>query len=145
MHKGDNNQHARCSDPGDPYSGRSFDELEDMEVDNSLETREGATLLTTKKRTYHPCNGQVTRNHNIEVDRDEVVEVEELQENGPPRIGIMGRVILAHHVWLLPPGQRIIVHLDEVDQPMRKGGLAFMHFLSDISRDGCNCPIGDTS
>lgn len=137
--RSDDNQQVRCLDPSNSNSGT---ESEDLEVDDFLETGVGTTILRTK-RTYRSCNGKVIWTDNIKVDLDEVVQVEVLQENGPPRLGIMEGAILARNVWLLEPSRRIIVHLNEFDQPVRKGDLAFMHFLSDISRDGCYCPIGE--
>lgn len=54
----------------------------------------------------------------------------------------MEGTIVAKDVWCLPPGRRIIVHFNEYDQPVRKGGLVLIHFLSDLSKDGSFCPIG---
>jgi hypothetical protein len=54
----------------------------------------------------------------------------------------MEGIIVSKHVWCLPPGRRIIMHFNEYDQPVRKGGLVLVHFLSDLSKDGSLCPLG---
>ena len=54
----------------------------------------------------------------------------------------MEGTIVAKHVWCLPSGRRIIVHFNEYGQPIRRGGLVLIHFLSELSKDGTFCPLG---
>ena len=54
----------------------------------------------------------------------------------------MEGTIVAKHVWCLPSGRRFIVHFNEYDQPIRRGGLVLVHFLSKLSKDGTFCPLG---
>ena len=53
----------------------------------------------------------------------------EITENEPRKLGIMEGTIVAKHVWCLPSGRRIIVHFNEYDQPIRRGGDLYLFFF----------------
>ncbi|XP_010690514.2 uncharacterized protein LOC104904039 isoform X1 [Beta vulgaris subsp. vulgaris] len=82
-------------------------------------------------------------NWSDDIEFDEMEEVEMRDLDG--RRGKKGGRILPRHVWSLRPGVRFVVPVNELDQPVRRGGHVLVKFLGDVAKNGELCPIGEVN